>query len=68
MIGVLKSSVMMLRSGCSTEGALKTVTSLELEGGPDLNEYEVSEYYWGVGRKTDDERATLYIHIYIYIN
>ena len=44
MTGVLKSSVTTLRPGCSAEDVLKTVMLLELEGGPDLDEYEVSEY------------------------
>jgi hypothetical protein len=35
---------MTLRRDCSAEGVLKTETSLELEDGPDLDEYEGSEY------------------------
>jgi hypothetical protein len=65
MTGVLKSSVMTLRPGCSAEDVLKTVTSLELEDGSDLDGYVDSECWWGFGRKTDAAHVTLYKYTYI---
>jgi len=41
---------------------LKTVTSLEPEDGPDLDEYEAG----GLGRKTDDEHDTIYIYTHVH--
>jgi hypothetical protein len=35
---------MTLRSGKSVEDELQTVRSLEMEDGPNLGEYEVTEY------------------------
>jgi hypothetical protein len=56
--GVLKSSVMTLRSGSSAEDVLQTVTSLEMEDGPHLADYVVTAYECWLGSKTGEHNFT----------